>query len=119
MFLGDGGRGPGQGQGDSQKVKRQRAGHPVMGGLRLQKDGAYNGIIGCAGHWMLCPVGGAGDWFSWDPGGSGSDPKDFGVGCGSEITIKTILAKGGDIPPPLPRPEIGHRDNKDPSNYLN
>ena len=36
-----------------------------------------------------------------------------------EITIKTILAKGGDIPPPLPRPEIGHRDNKDPSNYLN
>lgn len=63
-------------------MKRQSAGHPVMGGLRLQEDGAYNGIIGCAGHWMLCPVGGAGDWFSWDPGGSGSDPKDFGVGCG-------------------------------------
>ena len=81
MFLGEGGRGPGQGQGDSQKVKRQRAGHPVMGGLLLQEDGAYNGIIGCAGHWMLCPVGGAGDWFSWDPGGSGSDPKDFGGGC--------------------------------------
>ena len=31
---------------------------------------------------VLCPVGGAGDWFSWDPGGSGSDPEAFGVGCG-------------------------------------
>ena len=27
-------------------------------------------------------VGGSGDWFSWDPGGSGSDPEAFGVGCG-------------------------------------
>ena len=90
-----------------------------MGGLLPLNGGDGVGDVGGSSGWMLCPVGGAGDWFSWDPGGSGSDPKDFGVGCGSEITIKTILAKGGDIPPPLPRPEIGHRDNKDPSNYLN
>lgn len=63
-------------------MREQRAGRTMMGGPLLQRDGAYNGIIGCAGGWMLCPVGGAGDWFSWDPGGSGSDPEAFGVGCG-------------------------------------
>ena len=63
-------------------MREQRGGRPIKGGPLLQRDGAYNGIIGCAGHWVLCPVGGAGGWPGGDPGGPGIDPEDFGVGCG-------------------------------------
>lgn len=34
----------------------------------MSKDGDSVGDVGGSGGWMLCPVGGAGDWFSWDPG---------------------------------------------------
>lgn len=53
-----------------------------MGGLLPLNGGDGVGDVGGSSGWMLCPVGGAGDWFSWDPGGSGSDPKAFGVGGG-------------------------------------
>lgn len=61
-------------------MRKRRGGRLVMGGPLLQGDGAYNGIVGGAGGWVLCPAGGAGGWPGGDPGGSGSDPKDFGVG---------------------------------------